>query len=102
MTSDLAEALALLRNARCELSTPLAESRAWFERRDALLAKYPEPPKLLPCPFCGNCNIERGAALSVSHSGHEHWTRCMKCGTGGPVLNSEDAATAAWNRRVAP
>lgn len=62
----------------------------------------PTPPAsaLLPCPFCGNDNIEAKDYSGDSSSLASVW--CSKCGTHGPEETHEGAAIAAWNTRATP
>lgn len=54
----------------------------------------------LPCPFCGNSNIE------IQSVGNWACTAmavvCHKCGMEGPVSEDPEIAEALWNKRVKP
>ena len=91
MTSDLDEAIDILRNWKGIMAGALVE------RINRLLARHPEPPKLLPCPCCGG-KARRG-----------HWSddriECTSCGlaiTRRPedVVPASLAVLQAWNRRT--
>jgi len=56
-----------------------------------------EPLKPLPCPFCGS------GSEDLYCDGH--YVHCEVCNTTGPSVYpvlDDDAAIAAWNRRVEP
>lgn len=99
MTSDLDEAIRLLRALKP--FGPLGSNTFMLFTDDLnamrrLLARHPEPPKLLNCPFCGGMAI--------------HWCLYGKCrvecaGCGAKVTREEistvdGSAIAAWNRRT--
>lgn len=74
------------------------------EVRDTMLAWIDEllPPKPLPCPFCGDDNVEIEYRVVVDR----FVVHCTGCGCRvdfgvGPNTVSEGAATlAAWNSRT--
>ena len=51
--------------------------------------------KLLPCPFCGNKEIDEMEAVNGTY-----WTGCYPCDVQGPAKKSKIDAIAAWNRRA--
>jgi len=94
---DLDEAIDILR----AIAGPMPYGTA--RRINALLARHPERPKLLPCPFCG------GEAATINLGS----TWIAACRRPGPSRElswcartatwvDEDDAIAAWNRRAKP
>lgn len=67
--------------------------------RTAFLARHPEKPKLLGCPFCGGV-----PELSTPQKGYGSMRRgyCHNCQVYGPWGTDTADATAAWNRRATP
>ena len=61
--------------------------------RTAFLARHPEKPKLLPCPFCGGSPAQVGTSYG--------WVSCTSCNAEGPTT-SIPAAVDGWNRRAKP
>lgn len=53
-------------------------------------------PALKPCPWC---NDTTPSATLTRHSTGEYSVGC-DCGATGPVANTMDAATTAWNTRA--
>lgn len=99
--SDLEEAIRLLRVVRSIKPglTFIGIMRCddWAAKVDALLARHPEKPKLLPCPFCGwNVSIfvrtEKGGRA----------VQCTECGVQGGRWANESSAAIAWNSRATP
>lgn len=101
MTSDLDEAIRLLR-ATERPTTNESEYQLWRTARERLLARHPEPPKLLPCPFCG------GEADTANFASGSVIVACRRPGPSGgrpctastAPYGTEAAAIAAWNRRT--
>ena len=54
-----------------------------------------ETPALKPCPFCGNSEIE-----SYGSTKHSFWFECNSCGAAGPLKDTLETATTAWNNRA--
>jgi Lar family restriction alleviation protein len=55
---------------------------------------------LLPCPFCGGADIQRGrAAIGERPTFH---TYCNSCEAGTQGHPTREASDAAWNRRATP
>lgn len=97
---DLDEAIRLLGKRVC---APELWTARDTEATGRLLAKYPERPKLLPCPFCGGeaATINLGstwiaACRRPGPSRELSW--CARTATWA----DEDDAIAAWNRRAKP
>lgn len=51
--------------------------------------------RLEPCPFC------ESRALTVE-GGLAFYVNCNSCDADGPLVNTQNEAIAAWNRRAAP
>ena len=51
-----------------------------------------EPSALLPCPFCGNADID-------SDGNPVYWVCCQQCGAN--IENEQDSPITAWNTRAA-
>lgn len=85
--SDLEEAIDILRNWKGIMPGALVE------RINRLLARHPEKPTLLPCPFCGGSPAQVGTSYG--------WVSCTSCNAEGPTT-SIPAAVDAWNRRATP
>ena len=88
---DLDEAIEILRNWKGCMPGALAA------RINALLAKYPERPKLLPCPFCGGNDV-----IFVTTAMGGRAVRCTDCGVQGGGWANDSSTAAAWNRRAKP
>lgn len=58
-----------------------------------------DEPTLLPCPFCGNEDVELDDQTGPSAAGHA-FVWCDWCEATGPVFTNTPAAIAAWNRRA--
>ena len=56
-----------------------------------------ETPELLPCPFCGENDIEIIFGEDEMYSAD-----CGNCAATGPAENNPDAAMWEWNTRVYP
>lgn len=98
MTSDLDEAIRLLRELRRCTDPYHARSTVLCATVDVFLEKHPEPPKLLNCPCCGG-------APRTNNSYGKCRVECTGCGlkvTRDPVnvVPAELAAQQAWNRRT--
>lgn len=87
--SDLEEAIRLLRVWSSRHYAPYVEA----ETRD-FLARHPEKPKLLPCPFCGGDGHVRTESF--------RWVVCEECGAMAGGMSNEVDAAVAWNRRATP
>lgn len=48
--------------------------------------------KLMPCPFCGNTDLNEGHRFAEGSAIREPAVRCGRCGVQGPL--------AAWNMRA--
>ena len=62
------------------------------------MTSEPKAPELLPCPWCGGCEL-------VKYSTGPGYIVCEHCGAYGPdesgqASNDEFAAHIAWNRRA--
>lgn len=93
--SDLEEAIRLLRWYRASLNyghQPEAQMAT-----DALLARHPEKPKLLPCAHCGQAaNLDDGyGKIRI---------KCIGCGVKvtRDTIDARRHAIDAWNRRATP
>lgn len=53
---------------------------------------------LLPCPFCGNNNID----IKYNSALDQMWFQREKCHTEGPLANRVKDARKLWNTRPAP
>jgi Lar family restriction alleviation protein len=102
---DLAEAIRLLRTV-----LRMAPERdfisinggpIWKEKALALLAKYPERPKLDGCPWCGG-DVEVSVAPPLFERTGMRRVCCQNCQIYGPWGTDEADAAAAWNRRATP
>ena len=52
--------------------------------------------ELKPCPFCGG----EAHVVETIHGKTLPWVRCKDCGMETPMLDTEEEAIEAWNRRV--
>lgn len=57
-------------------------------------------PNALPCPFCGSHNVQNWR--SDEHHVGTWLMLCFDCEAEGPETQSQEAAIAAWNARLAP
>ncbi|WP_160296013.1 Lar family restriction alleviation protein [Aliterella atlantica] len=53
----------------------------------------------LPCPFCGNCELEIIESEFEDSQNGEGLTVYCDCGAQGPAAKTEDEATLKWNSR---
>jgi Lar family restriction alleviation protein len=61
------------------------------------MTKKPEKTvSIKPCPFCNNDNTKEYAMQEFKGI---FQVVCAKCGTFGPVGDTDDGALDAWNRR---
>jgi hypothetical protein len=65
--------------------------------------------ELLSCPFCGDTDIAvypndvAECGRNMSYPGVDaNYGHCDRCGMDGPVMDTEEGAREAWNRRTAP
>lgn len=96
--SDLEEAIRLLRLYASQHYAPYVDA----ETRD-FLARHPEKPTLLPCPFCGRT----GAYLDADENNNRRdGVFCLDAVTGAScgarMFGGRETAIAAWNRRATP
>ncbi|HDR9208549.1 TPA: Lar family restriction alleviation protein [Burkholderia vietnamiensis] len=47
--------------------------------------------ELKPRPFCGSHEVQMYSGAFVS---------CLDCGSDGPIMESDEQAAEAWNRRA--
>lgn len=91
---DLDEAIRLLGKRVC---APELWTARDTEATGRLLAKYPERPKLLPCPFCGGNDV-----IFVTTAMGGRAVRCTDCGVQGGGWANDSSTASAWNRRAKP
>ena len=93
---NLDEAIRLLRETRGYIPSPL------FHEIETLLARHPEPPKLLNCPFCGGeadtANFANGSVIVACRRPGPSGGR--PCTASTAPFGSEAVAIAACNRRT--
>jgi Lar family restriction alleviation protein len=65
---------------------------AWVEMIGEL--PDPEPPPLLPCPFCGD------AARYPEHASDVWFIECVRCGATGARRDTKADAVSSWNYRA--
>ena len=53
----------------------------------------------LPCPFCGDCELEIIESEFEDDQDDEALTVYCDCGAQGPAARTEDEATLKWNSR---
>ncbi len=53
----------------------------------------------LPCPFCGNCELEIIESEFEDDQEDEGLTVYCDCGAQGPAARTEDEALLKWNSR---
>lgn len=60
--------------------------------------------ELLPCPFCGNANMDEDEGVFRTGHRYDDWVvRCGNPSCGAEVRHeSRDVTVAAWNRRPTP
>lgn len=51
--------------------------------------------KLMPCPFCGNTDIE------VAFCNGDHWAMCRECKSSTEMRSTKAVAIECWNTRAA-
>lgn len=58
--------------------------------------------ELLPCPFCGGlpAMIPSGDTFSDAPLTLFYWVQCTRCAVSTEACDTEDEASAAWNRRT--
>ena len=54
---------------------------------------------LLPCPFCGEKELDLISAEYACRTGGREMVACLGCGTQGPWGESEQDAANRWNKR---
>jgi hypothetical protein len=83
----------VVRTEKEKPTSPPADGWVWVEMTGEL--QDPEPPSLLPCPFCGSLArfFPDGGPAMVECSNET-------CNVMGPRGKSEFVAALAWNRRV--
>jgi Lar family restriction alleviation protein len=59
--------------------------------------------KLVPCPFCGDPNVEEAeSGVPTLHGGNKRAVYCNGCFCEGPTADTTKAAIAKWNERSRP
>jgi len=54
---------------------------------------------LFPCPFCGCTRVEMIDARRFG-SDYGSAVECQSCNAAGPIMDTEAAATATWNKAL--
>jgi Lar family restriction alleviation protein len=75
---------------------PRLDGKAALERTLNKLDSTDGKTELMPCPFCGNENIQMQYGHGV------HWASCWDCNSDGPQNEKKQFAIELWNERRSP
>lgn len=86
-------------NVGCNVCRNFATDEDWQKAVDLwnnVVSKECTPPKLKPCPFCGNAIPE----LKHDPKGDVYYVQCTSCDARGGTRRNKGYAYSSWNRRM--